>query len=331
MSLIFEPRHNFNEPITLGKKKVLPGESADAVINVGKLPSGTKIHLEAKIFRSKNPGPTALVIGGVHGDEINGIQIVRKSIADGIYQDLKRGSVIAISLLNVFGFINFSREVPDGKDVNRSFPGYKYGSLASRVAYTLRKLVLLPYIDFVMDFHTGGSFRHNFPQIRFDPRDERARELATYFSPRFIIEKSFISKSLRKICYQNNIPNIVFEGGESVRLDGYAIEVGVNGLRNVFNTLGMNEGNTIKPSHKPILCTATSWIRAPHSGIFIWSKRSGNFVEQGEPLGTIGDPYDNSSVNVIANKTGYLIGHNNASVVNRGDALFHISYKYEDL
>lgn len=324
------PRLNHEDPIILGKTSVLPGESDEAKIKVGRLPSGTPINIRAKVFRSIHPGPTILIIGGVHGDEINGIQIVRKSIMEGVFDELNKGSVIIVPLLNIFGFINFSREVPDGKDINRSFPGYRSGSLASRVAYALTKHIL-PYVDCIMDFHTGGSFRHNFPQIRYEPKDKVAGELAIAFAPRFIIHKSFISKSLRKISYQRKIHNIVYEGGESVRLDGPSIEGGFRGLKNVLSHLEMINDPFTPPPEPTILCTKTSWIRASYSGIFIWSKSSGKFVEKGEHLGTIGDPYGNNTVQVIAKRSGYLIGHNNASVVNQGDALFHLAYEYEEL
>lgn len=327
--MVINPKNDFQKPIIFGKTAVLPGEETDVKIRVGKLPSNTPINLEGKIYRSKNPGPTILVIGGVHGDEVNGIQIVRKAIINEVFGQLKKGSVIVVPLLNIFGFINFSREVPDGKDINRSFPGFKKGSLASRVAYTLTNDIL-PYVDIIIDYHTGGNFRYNFPQIRYNQKDKQAAELASAFSPKFIIHKPFINKSLRKIAYQKNIPTIVYEGGESVRLDGHAIEAGLLGMKNVLAHLEMINHHAVK-REDTILCTKSSWVRSSASGIFIWSKRSGNYVQKGEPLGTIGDPYGNRIVKVIARKSGYLIGHNNASVVNQGDALFHLAYEYEKL
>ena len=128
------------DTLIIDKTEVLPGEYQQVNINVSRLPSGTRLSVQCHVYRSIRPGPTVLILAGVHGDEINGIEIVRRSLASGLYKNLIKGSVIVIPLLNVFGFINFSREVPDGKDVNRSFPGTSSGSLASRVASVLTRI-----------------------------------------------------------------------------------------------------------------------------------------------------------------------------------------------
>jgi predicted deacylase len=325
-----EIKHTFEEPIVIGGATVFPGEYALANINVGRLPSDTRIDIKAHIFRSKNPGPCILVLGGVHGDEINGIEIVRRSIEEDIFSNLERGSIIAIPLLNVFGFINFSREVPDGKDVNRSFPGISTGSLASRVANTLTKKIL-PYIDFAMDFHTGGSSRFNYPQIRYHKSDKKAEELAIIFGTKYIIQKPFIPKSFRKTSHEMNIPTIVFEGGESVRLDGHSISVAIQGIKRVLAHLEMKHEVEFDSQVKSILVEKTVWLRAPYSGIFIWSKDSGEYVKKGEPIGELKDAYGSKSITVSATRDGHIIGHSNASVVNQGDALFHIGYNLTPL
>lgn len=308
---------------------IQPGDFKTIDIPVGNLPSGTNININVNVYRSMFKGPVVLVLAGVHGDEINGVEIVRRSIVDKIYSDLIKGTVIVIPLLNVFGFINFSRDVPDGKDVNRSFPGTKSGSLASRVAYTLTKKIL-PYIDFGIDFHTGGGSRYNFPQVRFGKTNKKARELSMAFSPPFIIEKPYIVKSLRKIAKDMKIPIIVFEGGESTRLDGFSISKGMDGLKRVLKHVGMLE-KAPNPENKVILLRKTSWLRAPYSGLFTWTRNSGVFVHKGEPLGLVNDVAGTTSVTVLATKDGYIIGHNNASVVSQGDALFHIGYEFERL
>ncbi len=325
-----ETKHTFEEPIEVGGVSVYPGEYAQANINVGRLPSDTRIDIKAHIFRSKNPGPCILVVGGVHGDEINGIEIVRKAIEEDLFSDLERGSIIAIPLLNVFGFINFSREVPDGKDVNRSFPGIRSGSLASRVANTMTKKIL-PFVDFAMDFHTGGSSRFNYPQIRYSKTDRQAEELAIVFGTKYIIQKPLIPKSFRKTAHDMNIPTIVFEGGESVRLDGHSISVGLQGMKRVLAHLEMKHEVVFDSQVKSLMIARTAWLRAPYSGIFIWSKASGAFVNKGEPLGVLKDAYGSKSITVSATRDGHIIGHSNASVVNQGDALFHIGFNFTAL
>ncbi len=319
-------RHNFEEPIVIDSHSIFPGEYGLVRLNVGRLPSDTKIDVVAHVYRGKNPGPCVLVIGGIHGDEINGIEIVRRTIESGMFEDIDSGSVIVIPLLNVFGFINFSREVPDGKDVNRSFPGSNRGSLASRVAATLTKKIL-PYVDVALDFHTGGASRYNFPQLRYSRIDKKAEELALVFGTKFIIQKPLIPKSFRKAARMQKISTLVYEGGESVRLDGFAISTAIDGIKRVMAHLDMVHLPVSGNDAKSIIIKKTSWLRAPYSGIFIWSKKSGNYIKKGEPLGIINDPYGNKYVTVRATKEGYIIGHTNASVVNQGDALFNVGYE----
>ncbi len=314
------------EKLIIEKEEILPGESKIISINVGRLPSDTRINITAHIFRGNQEGPTLLLLGGIHGDEINGVEIVRRAITEKHFENINAGTVIAIPLLNVYGFINFSREVPDGKDVNRSFPGSTSGSLASRVARTLTKKIL-PYVDYAVDFHTGGASRYNYPQVRFTKNYTDSATLARVFNAPFLIENTVIANSFRKACKDMGIPSIVFEGGESIRLDGYSINVGLQGVQRVLHHLGMTDKTPNKPDYKSIEIHKTSWLRSPYSGMFIWSQSSGTYVKVGEPIGMIYDPFGTKSVTVNSKKEGYIIGHNNASVVNQGDALFHIGYE----
>lgn len=306
----------------INKKHIEPGTQETIRLNVARLPSGTVISLRIHVYRSKQPGPVALVMGGVHGDEINGVEIVRRAVASRMFETLQCGSVIAIPLLNIYGFINFSRDASEGKDVNRNFPGNMHGSLAARVAGTLTKKVL-PLIDFGIDFHTGGSARYNYPQIRYTPSNEKAAALAKSFAAPYLIAKPLVTKSLRKVSNTMKKPILVYEGGESLRFDGFSIENGLAGLQRVLHAEGMLE-NSIPPTQKPIHFKKTSWIRADRSGLFEWFQQSGCKVSAGEPLGVINDPYGEAEVRLFAKADGYIIGHNNAPVVSEGDALFHI-------
>ncbi|MFK7810418.1 MAG: succinylglutamate desuccinylase/aspartoacylase family protein [Saprospiraceae bacterium] len=309
-------------------KVIPPGTNEVVPLNVARLPSGTVISLRLMVYRSKNPGPTALIIGGVHGDEINGVEIVRKSIVRKYFENLKAGTVIAVPLLNVYGFINFSRDASEGKDVNRSFPGNKNGSLASRVANAVTK-VILPLVDFGMDFHTGGSSRYNYPQIRYTTDDKKAEEIAEAFAAPYLIRKKNTSNTLRKTSHSMKIPIVVYEGGESLRFDGYSIERALSGMLRVLKSKGMIE-EAPEALSKSLTFNRSSWVRANRSGIFEWMQESGGKVNVGEILGMIRDPYGESEVVVKANRTGYIIGHNNAPVVSQGDALFHIGYDLEE-
>ena len=312
------------KPLVIDGKPIERGEQEQLNLYVSRLPSGNRISIQSYVFTSVNPGPTILIMGGVHGDEINGIQIVRRSLEDGVFENLIKGTVLAIPLLNVFGFINFSRDVPDGKDVNRSFPGSSTGSLASRTAAVLTKKIL-PHIDIAIDLHTGGSSRYNYPQIRYSKKDVKAKKLAKAFGAPYMIEKPWITKSFRKTANQMNISVLVYEAGESVRLDGFSIDVGIAGIKRTLKNLGMID-SAPEPNHEVKSFKSTGWVRASEAGLFTWTKDSGSYVRKGEQLGIIHSPHGDRTKRILAKKDGYIIGHNNASVVHNGDALFNIAY-----
>jgi predicted deacylase len=314
-----------NNVMNINGTEILQGEHATVKIKVGSLPSGTSINLFAHVFRSENPGPTVLLLGGVHGDEVNGLEIVRRAVKVGYFDGLKMGSVIAVPLLNIYGFINFSRDLPDGKDVNRSFPGTSRGSLASKVAYTLTKHIL-PLVDFGIDFHTGGKSIHNYPQVRVSPDDKEAYKLAELFGSPFIVKSKLINKSLRKECHKRGIPMLVYEGGESLRLDSYAIQEGLNGIKRVMSSLGMIERQPLAPKD-PVILQTNKWLRASQSGVLISYKKSGDFVNKGDVLGHLTDPYGIKESKIKSPYSGYIYGHNNMPVVHKGDAIYHIGFE----
>lgn len=301
--------------IPLGTEKIIE-------VEVARLPSGTLIHMPIHVFRSKEPGPVVLLSGGLHGDEINGIETVRRMVSGLALRQLRKGTVIALPIINVYGFIHFSREVPDGKDVNRSFPGNPDGSLASIVAHHLSDKVL-PIIDFGIDFHTGGASRTNFPQIRYSAKDELGKRVADAFKAPFTLTSSIIPGSLRATARDLGKSIIVFEGGESLRFDEKAITTAIKGTKRVLFEFGMI-GQNPKPRKKLIHFDETQWLRADASGLFLPLKRSGQKVRTGDVLGKINNPYNSYTVKVIAPSDGYIIGHNNIPMVHRGDALFHI-------
>ncbi len=312
--------------LTINGYEIEPGYSDIVNLHVGKLPSGTRISVKTHIYCSRQEGPTLLLLAGLHGDEINGVEIIRRALASGIFDTILHGNIIVIPILNIYGFINFSRVVPDGKDVNRSFPGSISGSLASRVARILTRKVL-PHVDFGIDFHTGGDNRYNYPQIRFSKKDEQAKVLADQFAAPYTIEKGLISKSLRKSALDMGVPMIVYEGGEALRLDGYAIEMALKGLHRVLYHQGFI-AEPINAERSSITFRKSTWIRAKHAGIFIWSKKSGSRVSRGEVLGSIFDPSGLTRTAVTSGRDGFILGHNNTPVVHQGDALFHLGYDW---
>lgn len=291
---------------------------------MGRIPSGNIISIRAHVIRTKEEGPTGLILGGVHGDEVNGIEIVRRSIEEKYFDNLICGTIIAIPLVNIYGFINFSRDVPDGKDINRSFPGNKSGSLAARVAYHVARKIL-PLADFAIDFHTGGGGNYNFPQIRYTQDHKESLDLGRTFGAPYLLAKKPISKSLRKHAIELNIPMLVYEGGENLRLDPFSTAQGLDGLRRVLVAKGMLPGQN--PEKPTAHFMKTGWIRSPKAGMFQCNVRSGQIIQKGNILGYITDAYGLEKFNVVANRDGHIVGHNNIPVVSQGDALFHVAYE----
>ncbi len=308
--------------LVMGNEIVEPGEKKLIRFPVGHLPSGNRIFIHVFVNKSLHPGPTLLLIGGMHGDEINGTEIVRRASQYYKTKTLLKGTLITIPLLNVYGFIHFTRDVAEGKDVNRSFPGNSKGSLASRIAQILYKTIL-PDTDVLIDFHTGGGQRYNYPQVRYTKNDEKSFELAEVFGAPFLLESALKPNSLRQFASKLKIPNLAYEGGEAGRFDGFSIDKALLGIHQVMHYYGMIEENKTSP-HQIVSLKVDKWIRASYSGIFVWNRSSGAYVNASEILGTISDP-DNLRVEYVKAKiSGYIIGHNNAPVVHIGDALFHI-------
>lgn len=315
-----------NKSITIAGSTIMPGRNTVLELEIARLPSGTVINMQVHIFRSKKPGPVVLLSGGLHGDEINGIEIVRRLVTDGDLDEMSAGTVIAIPIINVYGFIQFSREVPDGKDINRSFPGNPEGSLAGLVAHNITKHIL-PVIDFGIDFHTGGASRTNYPQIRFEPNNIQARKWAEVFAPPLYFESPIIDGSLRATASSLKKTILVYEGGESLRFSEKAIRMGIEGTKRVLHHAAMIEEQKVKDiDYKPTELTNSQWIRADISGLFKCDKKYGEAVEANEIIGSISSPYGDYREPVRAPFSGILISHNNMPLVHRGDALFHLGF-----
>ena len=300
--------------------KIRAGQSLNIDIAIARLPTHTLIDLPVFIKRSKEDGPTVLISGGIHGDEINGIVAVKKMMEEDAL-DLLKGSLIFVPLVNVYGFLSNSRTFPDGRDLNRSFPGSKKGSLASQIAYILMNDII-PMIDYGVDFHTGGRMLSNFPQVRVDFKDKKGLELAKAFSTHYILNSPHIDKSFRKEAFKKRKHILVYEGGESMRLDEYAVEEAVNGTKRMLAHLGMIESGLLPKD--TIILEESSWVRAKTSGIFTYNVKLGDEVKKGQILARINDPYGRIKVPVKATQNGHVIGLNNNPVINSGDALIHV-------
>ncbi len=310
------------EHIKIQNQKIGLGEQRAIYLNIARLPTYTSIDLPVHFYRGEKDGPVLLLTGGLHGDEINGIEIIRRMIVNNKITP-KRGTVIAIPLVNIYGFIQNVRGVPDGKDINRSFPGVKTGSLARILAYTLMNQVV-PLIDYGIDFHTGGSNRSNYPQVRCDLSIDKNKELAEAFASPFIVQSKLLDKSFRKAAHKKGKHILVYEAGESMRYDDEGINEGIQGTLRLMHYLDMVD--EAPDPHEPETLTKSSWIRAHYAGLFQQSIKLGQAVRRNQLLGYITDPFGNEQFKVKANRAGYVIGLNYTPVVHKGDALMHIGY-----
>jgi len=306
-------------------EKIAPGQKRTLNFNLAKLYTTTSVEVPIIIQRSKKPGPCVLITAGIHGDEINGVEIVRQVISKKINKPA-RGTIICIPVINVFGFLNMERAFPDGRDLNRVFPGTQNGSLASRFAYQFTNKIL-PLADFCLDFHTGGGSRFNVAQIRVDPDKKELMPYAQIFGAPFIVYSKNITKSYRSTCAKMGTPVLLFEGGKSQISDKDIARSGVHGVIRILDHLKMLDKDFVVPEQTKdsIIIQSSTWLRAKYSGLLHLKSTCGDFVEKNEVIATITDPYGTFRHKVKASNDGYIINTNEASLVYQGDAIFHIS------
>lgn len=323
------PKKHKNTITILGEDIPL-GTSREINFNIAKLHTATQIEVPVIIERAKTPGPTILFTAGIHGDEINGVDIVRQLIARKINRP-KRGTIICMPILNIFGFLNSKRAFPDGRDLNRTFPGSSNGSLASRVAHRLMHEII-PEVDLIIDFHTGGASRFNAAQIRIVKNQPELDDLARIFGAPFVLYSNHIAKSFRNACFQLGKPILLYEGGKSFYVDNAISKVGVEGVKRILAHYDMLH-HRIKPS-APKLPTffieESRWLRAKQSGMFKTAVNVNTKVAIDDVLGQITDPYGKVYHEVKSTIEGYVLNVNEASLVYQGDALFHLSKQVKE-
>ncbi len=308
-------------------KTVKRGASLTLDFDVAKLHTRNNIQVPVFIERAKKDGPVLLLMGGVHGDEMNGVEIVRRILRNGLNKP-DRGTIICIPVFNIFGFINLDRKFPDGRDLNRVFPGSSKGSLASQFAYEFTKEIT-PHVDYVIDFHSGGADRVNMAQTRCLLSDTESYELAKAFGAPFIVQSKYIAKSIRESFRKRGKTALLFEGGKSLRFDEEAIECGVRGAVNVMHHLGMKKGE-IDPPAQSVVIKKSKWVRASHSGMLHVKVKNGTWIKKKTVMAVITDPFGEFERKVKAPFDCYVFCVNISTIVNRGDALFHVSVELEE-
>jgi hypothetical protein len=308
-------------PIVLGGKVISPGTRTRFQIRVARLPTDTWLSLPVEVVHGHAPGPRLWLTAAVHGDELNGVEIIRR-VLESIEVQSMRGALVAVPIVNVFGFIQQLRYLPDRRDLNRSFPGARTGSLASRLAYLLMNEIVANCTHGI-DLHTGSHHRANLPQIRADLDDPATRALATAFGAPVIIHARTRDGSLRRAAAKRGKTVLLFEGGEALRFDDDAIEAGVDGVMRAMRALGMLEPSDDE-REPPIAILRTRWLRARRGGVLRLTCRLGDHVVEGQPLATVGDVFGRGAATLRAPRNGIVIGQTRNPLVNQGDALVNL-------
>ena len=312
--------------LIVGGVSIKRGESKSISLKVASLYDYTKLSIPLEVIRGGSAGPVLFISAAVHGDELNGVEIIKRILNKKVLSSIN-GTLFLIPVVNVFGFNNKSRYLPDRKDLNRSFPGSSKGSLASRLANIFMKEVVAK-CSHGIDLHTGAIHRSNLPQIRASLDNPATKALAEGFGVPVIIDSKLRDGSLREAARKRKVLTLLFEGGEALRFNENVIKIGVAGCMSVMKNIGMLKitgGSKSNPSKKVFIAKESYWIRSPHSGISRFFKQIGSNVEEGELLAIISDTFGREKYEVIAEDNGILIGATLLPLVNQGDAMFHIA------
>ncbi|MEW6989204.1 succinylglutamate desuccinylase/aspartoacylase family protein [Colwelliaceae bacterium 6441] len=316
--------------LRIGEFEILPGEQRKIELPVAKLYTDANVSLPVHIIRAKKPGPIIFISAAVHGDELNGIEIIRRLINEKKFK-ITSGTVIAVPMVNVYGVVNLSRYMPDRRDLNRCFPGSAKGSLAGRVAHIFLNEIV-KHCNYGIDLHTGAIHRSNLPQIRADMSDAETKELAEVFGVPVVLNSNLVDGSLRESAVKNETKILLYEAGEALRFDEFSIRAGMKGILNFLQHLKMTRKKTVTKKKKliPFIANGSQWVRASASGIVHNLVCLGDQITKGQMLAEIGSPYGEVIAEVKAVRSGILIGKQNIPLVQEGEAMFHVAYFSED-
>ena len=316
-------------PFEIQGNGVLAGESSVIDLALPKLNSHTHLSMPVHIVHGKKDGPRLFVSAAVHGDELNGVEIVRRLLEVKALRRLA-GTLVAVPVVNVYGLIHQSRYLPDRRDLNRCFPGSPAGSLAARVAHLLVDEILR-HCTHGIDLHTGAIHRTNLPQIRANLDDPETERLARAFGVPVLLNSTLRDGSLRASAAELGMPMLLYEAGEGLRFDEVAIRAGLNGVVNVMRALGMLPRSRHHAREgAPFMARSSHWTRAPESGLLRTLVPLGAQVRSGELLGYISDPYTGTQHPVTAQIRGVVIGRVQIPSVHEGEALYHIARFRDD-
>jgi uncharacterized protein len=308
--------------IRLGGVAIPPGQRLQIDLPVARLPTATWLSLPIEVVVGRLPGPRVWLSAAIHGDELNGVEIIRR-VLEKLDPDALIGAVIAAPVVNVFGFIGQSRYLPDRRDLNRSFPGSAQGSLASRLAHLFVTQVVLQCTHGI-DFHTGSHHRINLPQIRGNLDDPETRRCGEAFGAPVLLHSHTRDGSLREAAGQQGIAALLFEGGEPLRFNEDAIRQGVDGTLRMLRALGMRKQHPKPPRAPPVEIRASSWVRARRGGVLHLNVELGDRVREGQALGRVADMLGDEARPVLAPFDGLVIGKTLNPLVSQGDGVLHL-------
>ena len=297
------------------------GQVSDVFLPVSESYSGISLKIPLQIQRSEVDGPVIFVTAALHGDELNGTGAVRELLLDQTFK-LTRGSLILVPILNLLAFDRHSRYMPDRRDLNRCFPGFPSGSLASRVADTIFTEIVAR-CDFGIDLHTASVRRTNYPNIRADMSDPVVANLARKFGAEVIVDFAGASGTLRREACDAGCPTIVLEGGEVWKVEPAIVETAVRGIKNVLRHYEMIDGEIEIPDTQMVV-GKTQWVRAEHGGFLQFHVRPGQVVEHDQPLATNSDLLGRQNRVMLAPFDGVVIGMTTLPAVSPGQPVFHI-------
>ncbi|TXL57280.1 succinylglutamate desuccinylase/aspartoacylase family protein [Aeromicrobium terrae] len=311
------------ESFAIGSVRVRAGAARDLALPITRLVTGADVDLPVRVLHGREDGPTVWVNAAIHGDEVVGVEVIRQVLA-GLSAKTLRGTLIAVPIVNVHGFMIGSRYLPDRRDLNRSFPGSPRGSLAARIAHLMMTEVVAK-CEVGIDLHTGSDQRSNLPQIRADLDDPRTRDLAEAFAAPVMLNARLRDGSLRHAAREHGATVLLYEAGEARRFDDWAVDAGVDGVRRVLARLDMIDAEPGEDPPPSVACDRSGWVRARGSGILHLDVHLGQEVEQGQRLGGLSDSFGRRVRLVHADRTGIVVGRTEAPLVNSGDAVVHIA------
>ncbi|MEW9799665.1 succinylglutamate desuccinylase/aspartoacylase family protein [Alteromonas sp. CYL-A6] len=313
-------------PLTIGGQSIAPGETVTIDLEMPPLYTATNMSMPVYVKRGKRPGPVLFVSAAIHGDELNGIEIVGRLIRSKSIERL-RGTLIAVPMVNVYGVLSQSRYLPDRRDLNRSFPGSKKGSLAGRLANLFFKEIVSK-CDVGIDLHTGAIHRSNLPQVRADLDDEAVLDMAKAFGVPVLLNAEIREGSLRQAASESGVKILLYEAGQALRYDEFSIRAGLRGIINTMRHLGMLNKSRSKKEHniKQFIARQSGWVRAPESGFVKHIAQLGDHVAKGDRLATITDPLGNTLSHIISPAEGVIVGKQNIPLTQEGEAVYHIAY-----